>query len=110
ARASTSPAGLGIWNSGSSWRSVFREDSWDATGARTFLSAATLNESRAFKGSDPVEDSRVAADKNVRAPLWFRLRRPGNTAPYLIENCCWRPVAHCARRILCVSLLVIMYR
>src|SRR5206468_2807580 len=87
-----------------------REDSWDATGARTFLSAATLNESRAFKGPDPVEDSRVAADKNVRAPLWFRLRRPGNTAPYLIENCCWRPVAHCARRILCVSLLVIMYR
>src|SRR5437773_6666214 len=39
------------------------------SGARTFLSAATSNRSRALEPSDPVEHSGVAADKNVRAPV-----------------------------------------
>src|SRR5437867_10534666 len=39
------------------------------SGARTFLSAATSNGSKALERSDPVEYSGVAADKNVRAPL-----------------------------------------
>src|SRR3989454_7091680 len=39
------------------------------SGARTFLSAATSNGSRALEPSDPVEHSGVAADKNVRAPV-----------------------------------------
>src|SRR5207244_12813031 len=57
-----------------------REDFGDATGARTFLSAATSNGSKTLELSDPVDHSGVAADKNVRAPLSFRLRRPEDPA------------------------------
>src|SRR2546426_3271032 len=39
------------------------------SGARTFLSAATSNGSKALERSDPVEYSGAAADKNVRAPV-----------------------------------------
>src|SRR5436309_5634581 len=39
------------------------------SGARTFLSAATSDGTKAFERSDPVEYSGVAADKNVRAPV-----------------------------------------
>src|SRR5437773_11816349 len=42
------------------------------SGARTFLSAATSNGSKALERSDPVEYSGVAADKNVRAPVAFQ--------------------------------------
>ena len=43
-----------------------------SAGARTFLSAAMSNGSRALEHSDAVEDLGAAADKNVRAPLLFR--------------------------------------
>jgi len=39
------------------------------SGARTFLSAAMSNGSKALGRSDPVGYSGVAADKNVRAPV-----------------------------------------
>src|SRR5437867_370148 len=39
------------------------------SGARTFLSAALSNGSKALGRSDPVGYSGVAADKNVRAPV-----------------------------------------
>src|SRR5439155_20209547 len=39
------------------------------SGARTFLSAATSNGSKALERFDPVEYSGAAADKNVRAPV-----------------------------------------
>src|SRR5438876_11188339 len=39
------------------------------SGARTFLSAATSNGSKALERSDPAEYSGVAADRNVRAPV-----------------------------------------
>src|SRR5947208_11039656 len=39
------------------------------SGARTFLSAATSNGSKALERSDPVEYSGAAADKNVRGPV-----------------------------------------
>src|SRR5437667_9972458 len=55
----------------------------DATGARTFLSAAAPEYSTGLKRSRALLPFDVAADKNVRAPLWFRLRRPGDSAPYL---------------------------
>src|SRR3989442_12225765 len=60
-----------------------REDFWDATGARTFLSAATPEYSTGSRRSRALLPFDVAADKNVRAPLWFRLRRPRDSAPYL---------------------------
>ena len=60
-----------------------REDFGDATGARTFLSAAAPEYSTGSKRSRALLPFDVAADKNVRAPLWFRLRRPGDSAPYL---------------------------
>src|SRR5213596_2866511 len=60
-----------------------REDFWDATGARTFLSAATPEYSTGSERSRALLPFDVAADKNVRAPLWFRLRRPRDSAPYL---------------------------
>src|SRR2546427_5347349 len=59
-----------------------REDFGDATGARTFLSAAAPEYSTGSKRSRALLPFDVAADKNVRAPLWFRLRRPGDSAPY----------------------------
>src|SRR5437667_9298611 len=59
-----------------------REDFGDATGARTFLSAATPECSTGSEGSRALLRFDVAADRNVRAPLWFRLRRPGDSAPY----------------------------
>src|SRR5881409_3719032 len=55
-----------------------REDFGDATGARTFLSAATPEYSAGSERSRALLPFDVAADKNVRAPLWFRLRRPGD--------------------------------
>src|SRR5439155_13670115 len=42
------------------------------SGARTFLSAAMSNGSKALGRSDPVGYSGVAADKNVRAPVASR--------------------------------------
>src|SRR3989442_816354 len=42
------------------------------SGARTFLSAAMSNGSKALERYDPVEYSGVAADKNVRAPVAFQ--------------------------------------
>ena len=59
-----------------------REDFGDATGARTFLSAATPEYSTGSERSKALVPSDVAADKNVRAPLWFRLRRLRDSAPY----------------------------
>src|SRR5436309_13852408 len=55
-----------------------REDFWDATGARTFLSAATPEYSAGSERSKALLPFDVAADKNVRAPLWFRLGRPSD--------------------------------
>src|SRR5206468_11325250 len=55
-----------------------REDFGDATGARTFLSAAAPEYSTGSKRSRALLPFDVAADRNVRAPLWFRLRRPGD--------------------------------
>ena len=55
-----------------------REDFWDATGARTFLSAATPEYSTGSERSKALLPFDVAADKNVRAPLWFRLGRPSD--------------------------------
>src|SRR5207247_9546375 len=43
-------------------------------GARTFLSAAASKPSKALRLCDPVGHSGIAADKNVRAPCWFRPR------------------------------------
>ncbi len=59
-----------------------REDFWDATGARTFLSAATPEYPTGSERPRALLPFDIAADKNVRAPLWFRLRRPGDSAPY----------------------------
>src|SRR3989442_8905454 len=53
-----------------------REDFWDATGARTFLSAATPEYSTGSERSKALLPFDVAADKNVRAPLFLRLCRP----------------------------------
>src|SRR3989442_14636647 len=57
-----------------------REDFGDATGARTFLSAAAPEYSTGSERLRALLPFDVAADKNVRAPLWFRLRRPGVAA------------------------------
>src|SRR5881628_2338980 len=46
--------------------------------ARTFLSAATPECSTGSNRSRALLPFDVAADKNVRAPIWFRLRRPGD--------------------------------
>src|SRR3989449_11709486 len=51
------------------WRLPSGRQSRNQSGARTFLSAATSNGSKALERSDPVEYSGVAADKNVRAPV-----------------------------------------
>src|SRR5437773_11362348 len=59
-----------------------REDFGDATGARTFLSAATPEYPTGSERPRALLPFDIAADKNVRAPLWFRLRRPGDSAPY----------------------------
>ena len=77
-------AGTGLRRAGLLYAKVCanREDFRDATGARTFLSAATPECSTGAKRSRALLPFNVAADKNVRAPLWFRLRRPGDSAPY----------------------------
>src|SRR6266704_2646574 len=49
-----------------------REDFWDATGARTFLSAATPEYSTGSERPRALLPFDIAAHKNVRAPLWFR--------------------------------------
>src|SRR2546422_7871599 len=51
------------------WRLPLGRHSRNQSGARTFLSAATSNGSKALEGSDPVEYSGAAADENVRAPV-----------------------------------------
>src|SRR2546422_1380986 len=53
-----------------------REDFGDATGARTFLSAAVPECSTGSERSRALPPFDIAAEKNVRAPLWFRFRRP----------------------------------
>src|SRR2546428_12551592 len=55
-----------------------REDFGDATGARTFLSAATPEYPTGSERPRALLPFDIAADKNVRAPLWFRLRRLGD--------------------------------
>src|SRR5437870_12542974 len=73
-------AGTGLRRAGLLYAKVCanREDFRDATGARTFLSAATPECSTGAKRSRSLLPFNVAADKNVRAPLWFRLGRPGD--------------------------------
>ena len=76
-------AGTGFRRAGLLYAKVCakREDFWDATGARTFLSAATPEYSTGSERSRALLPFDVAADKNVRAPLWFRLCRPGDRGP-----------------------------
>jgi len=46
----------------------------DFSGARTFLSAATIDVTRAFANSHDSIPSAHAADRNVRAPVWLQPR------------------------------------
>src|SRR2546427_11412863 len=71
-----------------------REDFGDATGARTFLSAAAPEYSTGSKRSRALLPFDVAADKNVRAPLWFRLRRPGDrrALPAVSDRMLWSSI------------------
>ena len=62
-----------------------RENFLHVAGARTFLSAATPKCSTGLERSRAQLLSNVAADKNVRAPLCFRLRRPWDSAPCPLE-------------------------
>src|SRR6266571_8910088 len=81
-------AGTGLRRAGLLYAKVCanREDFRDATGARTFLSAATPECSTGAKRSRALLPFNVAADKNVRAPLWFRLRRPGDRRALPLET------------------------
>src|SRR5439155_12283076 len=65
-----------------------REDFGDGTGARTFLSAATPEYPTGSERPRALLPFDVAADKNVRAPLWFRLRWPGDRRALLLR-CYW---------------------